>query len=78
VFTGFCGVSQALRKSLPYLFHAPALLIAGGGITAFEKEIGPMEQVQAEWHKHVRRIKSALDSKDIKFFRDGELPALAE
>jgi hypothetical protein len=61
-----------------YRDHAPALLIAGGGISAFEKEIGPIEQVQTEWHKHVRRIKAALDSKDLKFFRDGELPALSE
>jgi len=57
-----------------YRPHAAALLTGGGGVNVFEKEIGPIEQVQVEWHEHVRRIKAGLAGHDLKFFRDGELP----
>ena len=57
-----------------YRPHADALLKAGGDVPAFEREIGNIEQVQPEWHRHVRRIKAALAGKDMQFFREGILP----
>ncbi len=58
-----------------YRDGAEALLQEGGGLRAFEKQIGPLEQVQNEWHAHIRRIKVAVAGNDLKFFRNGELPA---
>jgi len=46
----------------------------GGDLAAFEKTIGPVEQVQAEWHHHVRRLKAALSGKDRRYFKTGILP----
>ena len=57
-----------------YRPHAHALLTAGGDVPAFEREIGKIQDVQAEWHAHVLRIKSALAGHDPKFLRDGILP----
>jgi hypothetical protein len=50
------------------------LLQAGGGIEAFERMIGPVEKVQAEWHAHVRRIRLAVEGHNPHFLRTGELP----
>lgn len=61
-----------------YRSRAAALLRAGGNVTAFEQEIGPIEQVQVEWHNHVRRIKAALAGHDLQFFRDAMLPESTE
>jgi hypothetical protein len=67
-------LTHFLFETPKYRTNAPALLIAGGGVNAFEREIGPIEPVQIEWHRHVRRIKAALAGHDQKFFRDGSLP----
>lgn len=32
----------------------------GGGLEAFERAIGPVDQVQAEWHAYVRQLKTEL------------------
>src|SRR5262245_22057599 len=40
--------------------RAPALLEQGGGVEAFERLIGPVEQVQVEWHAYVRQLKGTL------------------
>jgi hypothetical protein len=40
--------------------QAFALVKEGGGLTAFEKHIGPLNKVQVEWHAHVRKLKSEL------------------
>ncbi len=40
--------------------NALALISAGGGVDAFEKHVGRIEQVQVEWHDHVRKLKSEL------------------
>jgi hypothetical protein len=65
-----------------FIFETPkyrdgafALVKDGGGVNAFERHLGPIEQVQTEWHQHVRRIKAALAGNDPKFLTYGELPA---
>lgn len=48
-----------------FLFESPGhrgvvleLMRAGGGLEDFERLIGPLNQIQAEWHAHVQQIKS--------------------
>jgi len=36
------------------------LVQQGGGLEAFERMIGPVDQVQAEWHEYVRQLKAEL------------------
>jgi hypothetical protein len=52
-------------------YHDRALLLAqrGGGLDAFEAIIGPVDQVQIEWHDYVRRLKAALAGEDREFLR---------
>jgi len=40
--------------------QAFALVKDGGGLTAFEKHIGPINEVQEEWHDYVRQLKKEL------------------
>src|SRR6267142_3541718 len=52
-------------------YHDRALLLAqrGGGLDAFEEIIGPVEQVQAEWHEYVRQMKAALAGRDRELLK---------
>jgi hypothetical protein len=50
------------------------LLQRGGGLEAFEQTIGPVDAVEPEWYRHVRRIKAALGGKDRNFHQTGQLP----
>ncbi len=50
-----------------FMFETPVhraraleLVQAGGTLDAFEKTIGPVDQIQREWHAHVRRLRSEL------------------
>jgi hypothetical protein len=45
--------------------HALALVQRGGGLEAFEELIGPVDQVQSEWHAHVRELKARLSGADL-------------
>jgi hypothetical protein len=56
-------------ESQPHRDRALALLQRGGGLDAFEQTIGPVEQVQSEWHAYVRRLKAALAGSDLEFFK---------
>jgi hypothetical protein len=38
----------------------------GGGLEAFEELIGPVEQIQSEWHDHVQKLKARLIGKSRK------------
>jgi len=40
--------------------QALELLQRGGSLTAFEKLIGPVQQIQTEWHNHVQELKHRL------------------
>jgi len=61
-------------ESEKYHDRALRLLQSGGGLDAFEKIIGPVEQVQTEWHDYVRRMKAALAGKDREFFKAKKIP----
>jgi len=52
-------------------YHDRALLLAqrGGGLDAFEEIIGPVEQVQTEWHEYVRQMKAALAGRDRELLK---------
>ena len=56
-------------ESQPHRDRALALLQRGGGLDAFEQTIGPVGQVQSEWHAYVRRLKAALAGSDLEFFK---------
>jgi hypothetical protein len=54
------------------------LLQSGGDLRSFEQIIGPVEQVQSEWHDYVRRLKAALAGEDREFLRQKRTPKLFE
>ena len=56
-------------ESEKYHDRALQLVQSGGELKDFERIIGPVEQVQTEWHDYVRRLKSALAGKDRELFR---------
>ena len=76
IISGSGGPSMRRQFNLYYLhwwtlthfiFETPkyrdgafALVRDGGGLDAFERHIGPIERVQAEWHAHVHSIKADL------------------
>jgi hypothetical protein len=68
------SLTHFIFETPKYRSHAHALLQAGGGVAAFEREIGKIEEVQLEWHAHVLRTKAALAGHDKAFLRDGLLP----
>jgi hypothetical protein len=89
IITGSGGPSMNQNFNLYYLhwwtltyflfetkYHDRALLLAqrGGGSAAFEEIIGPVEQVQIEWHDYVRRMKAALAGRDRELFKTKKIP----
>jgi hypothetical protein len=44
--------------------RALELVQSGGGEVAFEEIIGPLDQVQQEWHEYVLKLKQELASRD--------------
>ena len=48
-------------ESPTYRERALRLVERGGGLAAFEEILGPVEQVQPEWHAYVRRLKADLN-----------------
>jgi hypothetical protein len=64
-----------------FIFESPnhrdrALSLAqrGGDLPAFEELIGPVDQVQIEWHAYVQRMKAALAGKDRDFLKLKKIP----
>jgi hypothetical protein len=51
-----------------------ALMQRGGGTEAFEQLIGPIDSIQVEWHRHVQRMKAAMEGKDPEFLRRHRSP----
>lgn len=45
-------------EHLDHRRRAPELLARGGGLAVFEELIGPVEQVEREWHEYVRKLKA--------------------
>ena len=57
-----------------FLFESPRcrplaldILRRGGSLEAFEQTLGPVDQVQVEWHTYVRHLKDVLSGEDLKF-----------
>jgi hypothetical protein len=50
------------------------LMQDGGTPEAFEKDIGPVDAIQTQWFRHVRKLKQALAGTDVHFYKTGELP----
>jgi hypothetical protein len=46
--------------------HALELVRRGGGLEAFEQALGPVDQVQADWHSDVRHLKAVLSGEDLR------------
>jgi hypothetical protein len=44
----------------------PELVRLGGTLEAFEKLIGPVDEVQREWYAHVGRIKAKLSGANFQ------------
>jgi hypothetical protein len=92
IVTGHGGPSMNRHFNLYYLHwwslthflfqterHRPAvtaLLEQGGGLETFEKRIGPVDTVQAEWHDYVRHLKAVLAGHDPQFLRTGQVPPM--
>jgi hypothetical protein len=56
-----------------YRSKALKLTQQGGGLTAFEQTIGPVEKVQAEWHDYVRNLKKIIEGTDPRFLKTGRI-----
>ena len=67
-------LTHFIFESPQYRERGLALVQQGGGLGAFEQIIGPVDKVQVEWHAYVRRLKQALSSSDVRFFKYGQLP----
>ncbi len=46
--------------------HALDLVRRGGSLAAFEQTLGPVDQVQVEWHGYVRHLKAVLAGEDLR------------
>jgi len=57
-----------------YRDRALPLLASGGGLDAFEKLIGPVDQVQTEWHESVRRLKHDLFEQNCREVKSKNIP----
>jgi hypothetical protein len=67
-------LTHFIFESPRYRGRALTLAQQGGGLAAFEQTIGPVEQVQTEWHAYVRSLKAALAGADVRFFKTGIVP----
>jgi len=67
-------LTHFIFESPRYREHALTLVQRGGELAAFEEVIGLVEQVQTEWHAHVRSLKAALSGTDLNFIKTGKLP----
>jgi hypothetical protein len=63
-----------LFENAKYRERAAVLVRRGGDLAAFEELVGPVDQIQTEWHAYVRRLKSILAGSDPEFIKTGKLP----
>jgi hypothetical protein len=56
-------LTHFIFESAHYREHALELAQRGGGLDAFEQVIGPVDQVQSEWHSYVRDLKATLSGR---------------
>jgi len=60
------SLTHFLFESPRFHEHALELVRRGGGLEAFEHTLGPVDQVQMEWHNYVRNLKDVLSGEDLK------------
>ena len=60
------SLTHFIFESETHRTNATQLLQRGGDLAAFEELIGPVEQVQTEWHTYVRKLKTAPSNGDAK------------
>ena len=68
-------LTHFIFESPQYRDRALELVQQGGGLEAFERLIGPVEAIQAQWHAYVRQLKTALTEEELKLLqsrRSGE------
>lgn len=59
-----------------YRDKAFVLLQQGADPETFEQLIGPIEQIQPEWHRHVLHLKSVIAGHDPQFLKFGRIPRM--
>jgi hypothetical protein len=58
-------ITHFIFESPRYREHAVELAQRGGNLGAFEQTIGPVDQVQLEWHSYVRQLKASLSGERL-------------
>jgi hypothetical protein len=53
-------LTHFIFESPQHRTQALQLVQLGGGLSAFEQCLGPIERVQADWHAYVRKLKADL------------------
>jgi hypothetical protein len=53
--------------------HALELVRRGGNLEAFEQTLGPVDQVQLEWHNYVRHLKGVHSGEDLRLRKSQRL-----
>jgi len=53
-------LTHFILESPQHREHALELIRRGGGINAFKETVGPVDQVQSEWHSYIRQLKATL------------------
>jgi hypothetical protein len=58
-------LTHFIFESPRYREHAVELTRRGGNLGAFEQIIGPVDQVQTEWHSYVHQLKATLSEERL-------------
>lgn len=67
-------LTHFLFESPRYRDRALSLVQRGGDLDAFEQALGPVDQVQTDWHTFVRKLKDELSGKDLEYLRRRTAP----
>ncbi|HUR44331.1 MAG TPA: hypothetical protein VMZ27_00550 [Candidatus Saccharimonadales bacterium] len=67
------SLTHFIYETPKYRPHALTLMARGGDSKSFEALIGPIDQIQSEWHAYVRRLKSVISGHDPDFLRTGDV-----
>lgn len=67
-------LTRFIFENKKYHDHALALVERSGTLDAFEDLIGPVDQVQNEWHDYVRQLKVELKAEDRAHYKNRKVP----
>jgi hypothetical protein len=67
-------LTRFIFESTEYRERANELVQRGGGLEEFEEIIGPVDEVEREWHAYVWKLKEAVSGADLEFHKTGRLP----